>query len=197
MSRNTQLLMPEELHQAEENEEIEGRVDDAGFEIHRREQGGEVKQGYQFAKQLILPVATFPKQHPDRENTHDGVGQPGGEFPYPKDRHTQGLQPEKQRRLFPERLEIDLNLQKIARREHFAGSLGKVDFVPVKQRWLAQKARKTGSSQQQQQVPGLGGKSHGLKGKGLKEICRKILLPTQPEPGTFACGLRRAIFRGK
>ena len=68
----------------------------------------------------------------ERDYTHYCIGQAGGKLPYSEHLHAQRLGPDKERRLLPERLEVNLHVEPVAGYQHFTGTLGKINLVPVK-----------------------------------------------------------------
>src|SRR5665647_1211857 len=76
------------------------------------------------------------------------IGQSCGKFINSKKLHATGLQPKKQRWLFPKWLKINLYPMVISSNDHLAGRFCKIDFVPIKKMHSSQEGYKKNDTRQ-------------------------------------------------
>ena len=117
----------------QEYAQVEPGVDYAGLEIEEGEEGNAVHQRPQRPEACTVFLPAYIEQRQQRNDAYHGIRETGGELVHSENLHANGLRPDEQRRFFPKRLEVDLYVEPVARKQHLAGRLGEVDLVPVEQ----------------------------------------------------------------
>ena len=139
------------LVDGQQHEKVEDRVDDTAAEVEmRREAPGVYEHHDPSGHGGNMPRANAVEQE-ECGKACQHIREARGPFVHAENLHAQGLQPDEQRRFFPEGLEVNLDELVIAGDYHFAGRFCKVDFVPVKQVHRAEKRNKEQQAAEEQQ----------------------------------------------
>lgn len=148
-------MIKDEIVDGEEGEKIEPGVDDPRFEIHVGEQGAAIGQGPEDAELPVIDPGTAKKNDDQGDDPAESIGQPGGKFRYPEYFERSALHPEEHGRFFPEWLKVDVYPCIIVHFDHFPGTFGEVDLVPVEEVDAPEKGnKKKGSGKDDQQDSG-------------------------------------------
>ena len=123
----------DELVDAQEDEQVEPRIDDAAAEVEVGQHRAQVGQRPKPPEHGAVQSAPDAEEHQQRHHPAEGVGQPGGELVHAEQLHGGHLHPEEERWLFPEGAEVHMHPRVVVQQEHLAGDLREVDLVPIEQ----------------------------------------------------------------
>ena len=118
---------------AQEDEQVEERIDDSRVEVECRQQRSSIDNAPEDAHAVGVQACTDAVEHEHRDDSEECIREACGKLIDAEDLHAEHLEPDEDRGLLVERTEIDLHVHVVARHDHLACALSEVHLVPVEQ----------------------------------------------------------------